>query len=219
MRIGVFDSGTGGELIAKGLRPYLKNDEFIVINDRENVPYGSRSNEEIIALTTRAVSPLIATCPVIVIACNTATMAGIEALRATFPDTIFVGTEPMIKPAGTASKSRRVTVLATPLTLQSARYRHLIDSYSNGLIIDEPSTAHWARTIEDGLGDTIDFIEVSESVQHGSDSIILACTHYIALKERLQTNFPDVTIYEPTEAIARQIQRLSSQVKESPAID
>jgi glutamate racemase len=213
MKIGVFDSGKGGEFIADGLRRILPHHDYVVINDREHVPYGSRTNEEIIELTDAALQPLYATCPIIVIACNTATMAAITALRIRHPDTLFIGTEPMIKPAEGLSQNRHITVLATPLTLASERYHILKQSYGSGLIIDEPSTNHWAKYIEYGEIDHIDMQQLHESISSGSDTIVLACTHYIALKNQLEITFPAATILEPTDAIARQIERLNAQIR------
>lgn len=213
MKIGVFDSGRGGELIAAGLSTLLPDHDFVVINDRENVPYGSRTNEEIITLTTAALQPLLDTCPIIVIACNTATMAAIKFLRENYPNTLFVGTEPMIKPASETSQSRHVTVLATPLTLKSERYHLLRAEHAKDLQIDEPNTHHWARDIEEGRVDEIDLDEVTESVASGSDKVILACTHYLALKSRLEEAFPNIEVLEPTRAIAQQISRLAAQVQ------
>jgi glutamate racemase len=216
MKIGVFDSGRGGEFVADGLRKILPEHEFIVVNDREHVPYGSREDAEIIELTTNAIQPLIAAqCPIIVIACNTATMAAITALRERFPAIRFIGIEPMVKPAASISRTRHVTVLATPLTLKSERYQHLLHEYADGLVIDQPNAAGWAAAIERGEADTISFEEVAQSVISGSDTLILACTHYITLKERLMMTFPGVHVLEPTEAIARQLTRLALEVVES----
>jgi glutamate racemase len=213
MKIGVFDSGRGGEFIAEGLRKLLPEHEFIVVNDREHVPYGSREDNEIITLTTKAIQPLLkARCPIIVIACNTATMAAITTLRAQFPGTKFVGIEPMLKPAATISETHHATVLATPLTLKSNRYQHLLHEYASELTIDQPNAAGWAAAIEHGEADTISFDEVAASVASGSDTLILACTHYITLKSRLQARFPGVNILEPTEAIARQVTRLAHEI-------
>lgn len=213
MKIGVFDSGRGGEFIAEGLRKLLPEHEFIVVNDREHVPYGSREDSEIIELTTKAIQPLLeARCPIIVIACNTATMAAIITLRAQFPETKFVGIEPMVKPAAAISTAHHTTVLATPLTLKSDRYQHLLREYASELIIDQPNAAGWAAAIENGEADTISFDEVAESVTNGSDTLILACTHYITLKDRLHSRFPGVHILEPTGAIARQVTRLALEI-------
>lgn len=213
MKIGVFDSGRGGEFIAEGLQKLLPEHEFIVVNDREHVPYGSREDSEIIELTTKAIQPLLeAQCPIIVIACNTATMAAIAALRTQFPAVKFVGIEPMVKPAAAISHTHHATVLATPLTLKSDRYQHLIREYGSELIIDQPNAAGWAAAIERGEADTISFDEVVSSIANGSDTLILACTHYITLRKRLHTRFPGINILEPTAAIARQVTRLALEL-------
>lgn len=139
-------------------------------------------------------------------------MAAIISLRVQFPRTKFVGIEPMVKPAATISKTHHATVLATPLTLKSNRYQHLLREYASELTIDQPNAAGWAAAIESGKADTISFDEVAESVASGSDTLILACTHYITLKNRLQARFPGVNILEPTEAIARQVMRLALEI-------
>lgn len=192
------------------LRVLLPMHEFITANDREHVPYGSRSDQEIISLSTVAVRPLVdAGCAVIVIACNTATMAAIAPLRNTYPHVQFIGTEPMIKPASNTSASHHITVLATPLTLASERYHKLKSLYGGLLQIDEPSAVGWASMIEHHQSNDIDFHEVTESIMNGSDTIVLACTHYRALLDRLHATFPSVTILEPTRAIAERIRSLT----------
>jgi len=211
MKIGVFDSGRGGELIAAGVRPLLPDTyEYIVVNDRDNVPYGSRSDHEIVSLTKKAIAPLLSEpCDIIAIACNTATMAGINALRAEYPDILFVGTEPMIKPAASVTRTRKIAVLGTPLTIKSSRYQHLKHAYADDIEIAEPDTSSWAARIEGGASNEIDFSELRMLSQNGYDTVVLACTHYIALKDRLIAELPGMTILEPTAAIARQIERLS----------
>lgn len=208
MHVGIFDSGRGGEFIADGLRILLPEHEYSVVNDREHVPYGSRSNVEVLALTDAAIQPLLGQCPIIVIACNTATMAAIRSLRARYPDTKFIGIEPMIKPASLLSMTKHCTVLATPLTLKSERYQSLVALYGDGLTIDEPNASGWAAAIEFDEVSSIDYSGVASSIKSGSDTIILACTHYIMLKETLTELFPTAVILEPTKAIAKQITRL-----------
>lgn len=209
MKIGVFDSGRGGEFIAQGLRALLPDHEFIVVNDHAHVPYGARPTNEIIQLTIAAIQPLIdAGCPTIVVACNTATMVAISHLRARFPAVQFVGTDPMVKPAAQGSAARHITVLATPRTLTSERYLQLTAAYGQNITIDQPSTVEWATLIENNLTQTLDYTNVATSINNGSDTVVLACTHYITLKSHLQQLFPAVRILEPTEAIARQVTRV-----------
>lgn len=215
MRIGIFDSGRGGEFVAADLRLLLPEHEYIVVNDREHVPYGSRTDDDIIALTTIAIQPLILDhCPVIIIACNTATMAAISSLRLRYPSITFIGIEPMVKPAGALSKSGHITVLATPLTLRSKRYRQLKKLFAHQLHIDEPDTSGWAAAIETHEPDTIDLSVVTSSVSQGSDTVVLACTHYHTLVERLRASLPNsVNILEPTPAIARQLSRVVTELR------
>lgn len=211
MQIGVFDSGKGGKLVARQLQKTLPSCTFVVVDDSKNVPYGSRAEQEIIELTETAIQPLLATCPIIVIACNTATTAAIAHLRNTYPRTKFIGIEPMIKPAQATTKTGRFTVLATPHTLASKRYKELKNTFGSMATIDEPDTRDWARKIEDDRAHEIDLSPIVASIDQGSDTLVLACTHYIALKDSLQTSYPAVAVLEPTEAIAQQLARLIAE--------
>lgn len=212
MHIGVFDSGRGGEIIARYLAKLLLEHNFTVINDLKNVPYGEKSDDEVFTLTERALKPLLSTCPIIVIACNTATAAAIPRLREKYPATKFIGVEPMIKPAAAMTKNRHITVLATPSTLRSFRYKDLKDQYASGVTIDEPDTRGWPRLIDNNEKQQIDLSEISGAVADGSDTIVLACTHFIDLYDILKHQFPGVEILEPSEAIARQTANLINSI-------
>lgn len=204
MKIGIFDTGTGGKLVAKRLKKLLPQHSYITAIDREHAPYGNRSPEEIITLTDAAIQPLLS-CDIIVIACNTATTNAIGSLRQRYPDVCFIGFEPMIKSAVILTKSHHITMLATNATKQSQRLRTLIDQYASDVRIDTPDTSTWAYMIDQGLISDIMLNEVATSVAHGSDIIILGCTHYLALEERLRHQFPHCLIIEPTANITKRI--------------
>ncbi len=204
MEIGIFDTGTGGELVAKRLKKLLPQHSYITAIDREHAPYGNRSPEEIIMLTDAAIQPLLS-CDIIVLACNTATAISIQPLRQHYPSVHFVGFEPMVKPAAALTKSRHITLLATNATKQSQRLRALINQYASDVHIDTPDTSSWAYMIDQGLTNDIVLNEVATSVAHGSDIIILGCTHYLALEERMRHQFPHCLIIEPTANIAKRI--------------
>lgn len=205
MNIGIFDSGLGGRLVAARLGQLLPEHTYDIIDDRAHAPYGERSYDEIAQLTEAAIQPLLARCQVIVIACNTATAAAITQLRERYPNHHFIGFEPMIKQAAATSQSQHVTLLATQATAQSVRTRELAQRYAADIQIDTPSTRGWAAAIDAGVPESIDLSEVVDSVEHGSDVIIIGCTHYIALEVRLAALHPGVTILEPTTAVARQL--------------
>lgn len=111
----------------------------------------------------------------------------------------------MVKPAAALTKSRHITLLATNATKQSQRLRTLIDQYASDVRIDTPDTSTWAYMIDQGLTSDIVLNGVATSVAHGSDIIILGCTHYLALEERLRHQFPHCLIIEPTVKIAKRI--------------
>lgn len=207
MNIGIFDTGVGGEIVAEKLKKILPTHNYTVVKDAKNSPYGNKTSEEIKNLTNQAIQTLLNN-DIIILACNTATAAAINYLREKYPTKIFIGFEPMIKLASSKTKTGRVTLLATNYTKNSKRLKLLVDSYGAGLTIDKPNTENWAKLIDDGLGMNIDLTEVKNSIDQGSDTIIIGCTHYNYLKKRLSRLIPEGQILEPTEAIAKRIEQL-----------
>lgn len=213
MKIGIFDSGIGGQAVAEQLARLIPDAEILSVNDHAHVPYGSRSSEEIIELTTAAIQPLLeARCDVIVIACNTATTVAIRHLRDTYPEMKFVGIEPMVKPAALESQTKHIAVLATPATLQSARYKELKDIWAQGIAVEEPDCHDWASLIENGDSQAVPIeTVVSELIEKGVDTIVLACTHYHWLKDRAESAARGkAKILEPSDAISRRIKDITA---------
>lgn len=209
MTIAVFDSGRGAYFVAERLRPHFPEHDFRVVTDSEHVPYGDRSQDEITALVEKALEPVLDECEIIILACNTATAASIDKLRADYPKHRFIGFEPMIKPAAQLTDSQKVTILATTATRQSDRYQALVKEFGDHLTIIEPDTSNWALLIEEGNVDEIDLSKTVSSVNaQDADVVALACTHYLALEPRLRGLLPNTTIIEPTPAVTRQLMRL-----------
>jgi glutamate racemase len=211
VKIGVFDSGIGGQAIAEKLQQLFPSVEIISVNDSLNVPYGSKSSGEIIELTNTAIKPLLdAECNAIVIACNTATTNAISALRASYPTVHFVGIEPMIKPAAALTKTDVIAVLATPSTLASPRYQELKNQWAADLTVIEPDCSNWAKLIETNQTDQIDIQNIIADLnQKNVDVIVLGCTHYHWLKDQIQaTAGPSVKVLEPSDAIGARLDSL-----------
>lgn len=206
MKLGVFDSGVGGKAMAASLQISFPHAEIYVENDHKNVPYGSKPAEQILALTDTAIQPLLnEKCDVIVIACNSATMAAIEILRTRYPYQRFIGLEPMVKPAAQITKTGTIAVCATPATLASKRYAWLKDTYAKDVTVIEPDCSNWARMIEEG---TIDKEQIKKSIieclDSGADAIVLGCTHYYWIKDMITAIAAGrAAVLEPSEAIAR----------------
>ncbi len=216
MKLGVFDSGIGGEAVAEKLRATFPTAIVHIVNDREHVPYGLRSQSEIITLTDKALQPLLDdTYDIIVIACNTATAAAIETLRSRYPDQLFIGLEPMIKPAAALTKTVVVAVCATPATLASTHYKDHKSHY-NHVRFFEPNCSDWASLIESGSleQDRIEAV-ITSCLQAHADVIVLGCTHYHWIGDKIAAlTVGRAVVLEPSNAIAsriRELLRLSDQ--------
>ena len=133
--VGFFDSGIGGTCILNAFEKLCPDEETVYIADSKNCPYGNKPAEEIIRLSEANVKKLLRkNCKMIVVACNTATAAAIDYLRAKYPEVPFVGLEPAVKPAAgmcnlyrmNGKKSRRYYCVCVPerilLFLNSSKY-------------------------------------------------------------------------------------------------
>lgn len=214
MKLGIFDSGIGGEAVATSLAAEFPSAQIITVNDREHLPYGNRTAEDITQLTDNAIQPLLQeACDVIVIACNSATAAAIETLRERYPDQLFVGLEPTIKPAVTLTKTGVIGVCATPATLASSRYNALKNQYASSVTTLEPDCSSWAEMIEENSmnEENIEAI-VNELCDQRADVIVLACTHYHWIREVIEEKAHGrATVLDPSEAIVSRVHALLEQ--------
>lgn len=211
MKLGVFDSGIGGEAIANALQLYFPDATIETVNDRAHLPYGDKTPIEIISLTITAIQPLLkANCDIIILACNTATAISIETLRSKYPKQKFIGIEPMIKTAAKLTSSHIIAVCATPATLASRRYHKLVREFGAKLSIIEPDCSSWAKMIEhnqlniDKIGQPI-----IDACDKGADVIVLGCTHYHWIKDLvIKLSVGQAQVIEPSEAICLQVKTL-----------
>ena len=211
MKLGVFDSGIGGRAVADELQRFFPEAELVVVDDHENVPYGSKTQEQVLALTEAAIQPLLAaSCDIIVLACNTASAAAIEELRQRYPAQLFIGLEPMVKPASALTKTGVIAVCATPATLRSERYHRLKETYGKDISILEPDCSNWASLIENNLINRRDVAQtIEQCCDQGADVIVLACTHYHWIKDLIAEIAGErAQVIEPSEAIGRRVQEL-----------
>jgi glutamate racemase len=209
--IGVFDSGLGGLGVLREMIPDFAGERVVYAADRANAPYGTRSLEEVRALTHLHANALIdAGATTIVLACNTASAAALSSLRDELPATRFVGMEPAIKPAAAASRSGVVGVLATAATFQGRLFESLLDQYAEGIEVLTRAAPEWVAIVESGRLYREDVVEqvrahTSPLVSKGADTLVLGCTHFTFLVDAIRMAVgPEVTIIDPAHAVARQ---------------
>src|SRR5712691_9739616 len=207
--IGVFDSGAGGLTILSALRQELPYENYIYFGDTANCPYGTRSDAEITALSIHISRFLIEQgAKLIVVACNTASQAALNALRATFSVPI-VGVVPAVKPAARATRKGRIGVAATNQAARAIYLRQLIDEFAEGIQVYAVGCPELVTLVEQG---ELDGPVAEEAVSHALqpllvedvDVIVLGCTHFPALRSTIQRVVGNqVQVLDSGAAIAR----------------
>jgi glutamate racemase len=209
-KIGVFDSGVGGLSVATAIKKAMPSLEVVHANDRKNVPYGSKTPELLLGLVLPILQQLVDDgCEIIIIACNTVTTTLITQLRERLPVPL-IGIEPMVKSASEQTKSGIIAVCATPTTLKSQRYDWLKQTYARDKTIIEPDCSQWSYMIEHNkVNDAIIQQQVDDMCVAGVDVIVLGCTHYHWIEEKIRTMAQNrAAVIQPEQATIRQLQYL-----------
>jgi len=214
-RVLVFDSGLGGLTVFAEIAKLRPGADYLYCADDAAFPYGAWEEPKLIARILEVMEGLVeAHAPdLVVIACNTASTLALPALRARWPQLPFVGTVPAIKPAAQISKTKLVSVLATPGTVARDYTQKLIDDFAADCAVKLVGSKHLARYAERAMhgGEVADADILAEIVPcfvrdggRSTDAIVLACTHYPLLLERFRALAPwPVEWIDPAPAIAR----------------
>ena len=220
MKVGFFDSGVGGTCILKAFEKICPGVETAYVADSENCPYGNKPAEEIRRLAEANVKTLLKQgCRMIVVACNTATAAAIDCLRAKYADVPFVGIEPAIKPAALKSKTGVVGVLATAGTFHGRLYNETKARFAKNVTVIAAQADEFVTIVEDtvGRGRTPGGPKIEAAVRRrvepllkaGADKIVLGCTHFPHLRPVIEKVCAGrAEVIDPSDAVARQAKRI-----------
>src|SRR6266851_1944206 len=208
--IGVFDSGAGGLTILSALRQELPYENYIYFGDTAHCPYGTRSDAEIIDLSVQANRFLIELgVKLIVIACNTASQAALNTLRAKFPSVHFVGVVPAVKPAARATKKGRIGIAATNQAAKAIYLQQLIDEFAGGIQAYAVGCPELVTLVEQGEFDGPGVEETVKQalqpiIREDVDVIVLGCTHFPALRSVIErVTAHQILIIDSGTAVAR----------------
>ncbi len=203
--IGVFDSGFGGLTVAREIAKALPRESIVYLGDSARCPYGPRSLEQVDGFVQQIGSWLVERgVKMIVIACNTATAAGLAHAQRTFPVPVIGVVEPGARAAAHATKNRRVGVVATKATVESDAYTKAIRHLDAGITVFSTATPRFVEIAEQGLrmadGPIEDFTSLMSKVyirpafqeiareyleplrRCDIDTLVLGCTHFPLLK-------------------------------------
>lgn len=187
--IGVLDSGLGGISVLRELKRLLPNENYIYFADKDNAPYGSKSDAEIMHLTVKNAEYLCSLgCKALVIACNTATSVAANTLRNTLSVPV-IGLEPAIKPAARRYPNGKILVLATPVTLSHEKFQNLLANIGAERFV--PFAApHLVEYVESGMKKREEILRYLKGIfapyqNIKFDACVLGCTHFPFVKNEI----------------------------------
>ena len=211
--IGLFDSGIGGTSIWREIHQLLPNEDTIYLADSINAPYGEKSKDEILHLSSKNTEFLLnSNCKIIVIACNTATTNAIKELRAKY-NVPFIGIEPAIKPAALHSQTHKIGILATKGTLNSELFYKNVAQYQDIQIIEQIGFG-LVELIENGAINSLEMKSLLQQylapmIEADIDYLVLGCSHYPYLIPQIRKIIPKkITIIDSGEAVAIQTKKI-----------
>jgi glutamate racemase len=213
--VGVFDSGVGGLSVWREIARQLPNEDIVYLADQAHVPYGFRPLEEVRAFDEGITRFLLEQgVKAIVVACNTATVAGLDYLRELFPDVPFVGMEPAVKPAAEHTRTGVIGVIATQTAFEGERFTSLLARYAGDVQVVTSVGAGLVKAVEAGRLDTHETetllrLLLTPMLEAGADQVVLGCSHYPFLLPVIERVIgPGVVAVDPAPAVARQTVRI-----------
>lgn len=204
--IGVFDSGYGGLTVLKEIRRRLPQYSYLYLGDNARAPYGTRSFECVYQFTRQAVEHLFACgCPLVILACNTASAKALRNIQQndlplmSDPTRRVLGViRPTVEKTGELTASRHVGVLGTPGTVASRSYELELSKLHPDIKVSQHACPMWVPLVEnrESAGPGADYFVKKEidalfEADSDIDTVILACTHYPLLLDKIRKYMPE----------------------------
>ncbi len=224
--IAIFDSGVGGLSVYKEIKKLLPHEQILYLADGAHFPYGDKPQQLVRRYALKClkflVSPLVARSlgeapKLIVVACNTATVSGIEYYKKEIPNIPIIGVVPVVKTAAERTKNGRIGIISTMNTASSEFQKHLIEKYCAGKIVFNVGCPNLVHHVEQG---TTEGPEIEKELRQilkpiinaKCDVLALGCTHYPFLRRTIDRIIgPQVLFLDSGAAVARHVQRILTQ--------
>ncbi len=229
--IGVFDSGYGGLTILREFQRLMPRYDYVYLGDNARAPYGTRSFEVVYRFTLDGVRCLFECgCPLVILACNTASAKALRSIQqhdlpAIDPSRRVLGViRPTAEKIGELSKNGQIGIFGTPGTIQSKSYDLEIAKLHPGFETYGHACPMWVPLVENNEADSdgADYF-VRQEVERlfgrhpGIDTLILACTHYPLLYDKIRRYVPQkVEVIKQGEIIA---ESLAGYMRRHPEMD
>ena len=215
----LIDRGSGGINILKECVKIVPYCNYLMFCDNKNLPYGNKRKKDLQNITLQNLFEInkFFKFDIVILACNTLTCTCLDLCREVFPDVIFIGTVPAIKPALAKFEANEILVLATEVTI---KHNKLIRKTPNLMLQSMPTLASdidahldELEVLKDVLKE--EFGEFKEQYD-GAKAVVLGCTHYVAVKEILREIFGDNTeFFDSANGVARRLKSFVEGDEES----
>lgn len=229
--VGVFDSGYGGLTVLRAIVKKLPRYDYIYLGDNARSPYGTRSFETVYRYTLQCVKWLLEqNCPLVILACNTASAKALRTIQQKDlphlnPEARVLGVlRPTTEIIGSLTTSKSIGILATSGTVQSNSYRIEIEKFYPELKIEQEACPMWVPLVENNeqSSEGADYF-VQKHIRNilskspDIDTLLLACTHYPLLKEKIEKYLPpQVRLIAQGDIVARS---LSDYLQRHPEVE
>jgi len=202
MKIGVFDSGVGGLTVLKSIYDKYPNNEYIYVGDNINSPYGEKTKEELFIYSSRIIDYLISIdVKIIVVACNTICSNVFSELKEKYKDITLIGVIDSTITSFIKRNKKRVLVIGTSKTIESNIYEDKIKKINKDIEVQSLATPRLVPLIEKGesVKEVLDnYLKKYTDI----DSIILGCTHYKIIEDKIKRN---IEIINSSEGVVEEI--------------
>lgn len=208
--IGFFDSGVGGLSVYARFKQVLPNENTIYFGDLKNMPYGSKSKEELLNCSRRILDFFKEKkVKAVVIACNTSSATTYETIKNEYDFKIY----PIIQSCAkviSQTDMNRVGVFATTATINSGAYKRELQKYNSKLQVIEKACPDWTNYVENGKIESAECIadiadKMKGMLSNNPDKIILGCTHYPYLLKNLTKFAPENMFIDPAKIFVEYI--------------
>lgn len=216
--IGFLDSGVGGLTVVKEVMKLMPEEEIVYIGDSARNPYGPRPKEEVLTFTIQLANFLVAKgIKLLVIACNTATVAALEYLQKELPIPVIGVIEAGSKAASERSQNKHIGIIGTQGTVNSREYERKILSYVADATLQSVACPRFVSIVEkdryeDARAQQIVAEELKPFEGSNMDTLVLGCTHYPLLQKIIQSHFGNnLTLIDPGVETAKSVKVFLSE--------
>ena len=208
--IGFFDSGVGGLSVLARFRKVLPNENIIYYGDTIHLPYGNKSQEELIGYAKNILDFMQSKgVKAVIIACNTSSAQAYDTIKDSYPFKIY----PIIQTCAKAiavNNYKRIGVFATEATVYSGKYTEELKKYNSNIQVKEIASKNWVSIVENtskNIQNDIAHIkdEIGEMLAFKPDKIILGCTHYPYLMNEFVKYAPKELFIDPADIFVKYV--------------